>query len=491
LNNARLYTEGIVNTIRDPLLILDNSMRVKRATSGFYNRFKTNEKDTEGQYLYELTNGQWDIPELRKLLQDILPAKRELQDFEVTQVFPGMGKRNMLLNARRLDNINGEQLILLAIEDVTDKRKVEEGLAEAERLLGESRERLKFAVDSAGLGTWDYDPRRDELACDRRCKEVFGVSPLAMVDLQCFYGMIHADDRQALEDKVNQTLSDNKNGEFEAEYRTVPIDGRSQWLKIKGRAYYDIDGHAIRFIGTLLDVTIQRLMDVAVNELLRKKDEFISVASHELKTPITSLKLLLQTMERTTAGNAEMKAFVVSIKKSIRQVDKLSELIGDLLDVTKIQSGKMDLQKTTFLLDELVKECCEEQQAQSVRHQLVIEGDKDVNVFADRNRMEQVLDNLISNAIKYSPDSETVIVRVEKVDEGVKISVVDFGIGISANKVPLIFDRFYRVDESSRRYAGLGLGLYISSEIIRRHNGSIDIKSEEGKGSTFWFVIPN
>jgi len=317
------------------------------------------------------------------------------------------------------------------------------------------------------------------------------VSPLAIVDLRCFYGLIHTEDRQALEDKVNQTLAGDKNGEFEAEYRTIPIDGKSKWLKTKGRAYFDKQGRAIRFIGTLLDVTLQKLMDVAVNELLRKKDEFISVASHELKTPITSLRLLLQTMERTTAGSTEMKAFVASVKKSIRQVDKLSELIGDLLDVTKIQSGKMELQKTTFLLDELVKECCEEQQAQSARHKLVIEGDRDLMVFADRNRIEQVLVNLISNAIKYSPDSETVIVRVEKVIEGVKISVIDFGIGISANKVPLIFDRFYRVDESSRRYAGLGLGLYISSEIIRRHDGYIDIKSEEGKGSTFWFVIPN
>jgi len=491
LNNSRQYTDGIVNTIRDPLLILDGNLRVRRTTSGFYNKFKTNEKETEGKYLFDLNNGMWDIPALREILENILPAKKELHDFEVTQVFPGLGKRNMLLNARRLDNVNGEQMILLAIEDITDKRKVEQGLAEAERLLGESRERLKFAVDSAGLGTWDYDPQRDDLVSDRRCKEIFGVSPLAIVDLRCFYGLIHTEDRQALEDKVNQTLAGDKNGEFEAEYRTIPIDGKSKWLKTKGRAYFDKQGRAIRFIGTLLDVTLQKLMDVAVNELLRKKDEFISVASHELKTPITSLRLLLQTMERTTAGSTEMKAFVASVKKSIRQVDKLSELIGDLLDVTKIQSGKMELQKTTFLLDELVKECCEEQQAQSARHKLVIEGDRDLMVFADRNRIEQVLVNLISNAIKYSPDSETVIVRVEKVIEGVKISVIDFGIGISANKVPLIFDRFYRVDESSRRYAGLGLGLYISSEIIRRHDGYIDIKSEEGKGSTFWFVIPN
>jgi two-component system CheB/CheR fusion protein len=157
LNNARLYTEGIVSTIRDPLLILDQALRVKRATAGFYSKFKTKEKDTEGQYIYNLGNRQWDIPQLRELLEDILPDKKELQDFEVTHIFPGIGRRIMYLNARQILNVNGDPLILLAIEDITDKRMVQQGLAEAERLLNESKDRLKSAVDSAGLGTWDYN----------------------------------------------------------------------------------------------------------------------------------------------------------------------------------------------------------------------------------------------------------------------------------------------------------------------------------------------
>jgi len=490
LNNARLYTEGIVNTIRDPLLILDNNLRVKRATSGFYTKFKTSEKETEGHYLYEISNGQWDIPKLRELLDNILPAKKELDDFEVTQVFPLLGKRSMCLNARQIDNINGEPLILLAIEDITYKRKVEEGLAEAERLLTESRERLKFAVDSAGLGTWDYDPQTRELICDKRCKEVFGFVPAASVDLPCFYEMIDPDDRADLENKINEALANKDHGEFDAEYRTIPINGKVKWLKAKGRAYFNDQGVATRFIGTLLDITIQKLIDVATIELLRKKDEFISIASHELKTPITSLKLMLQMMERTTVKNEEMKDFIGSVKKSIKQVDKLVGLIKDLLDVTKIQSGKLELQKTTFLLDDLVRECCEESQMQSPHHKLTIEGDTNITVNADRNRLEQVLVNLISNAIKYSPEADKVIIRVERVPEGAKISITDFGIGIPADKLPMIFDRFYRVDEKSQRYAGLGLGLYISSEIIRRHDGYIIIESEVGKGSTFWFVIP-
>jgi two-component system CheB/CheR fusion protein len=490
LNDARLYTEGIVNTIRDPLLILDNHLRVKRATAGFYSKFKTNEKETEGHYLYDLSNGQWNIPKLRELLENVLPAKKELEDFDVTQVFSLLGKRSMCLNARQIENLNGEPLILLAIEDITYKRKVEEGLVEAERLLSESRERLKFAVDSAGLGTWDYDPQTKDLIWDKRCKEIYGYEPRALVDMASFYKVIYPDDRVRVENKINETLQDPKLGEYDAEYRTVPIDGRVKWLKAKGRVYYDEDGKAIRFIGTLLDITFQKLIDDATRELLIKKDEFISIASHELRTPITSLKVALQMIERTTSKNEEMKGLQSLVVKSLKQVDKLIELIKDLLDVTKMQAGKLELRKSEFNLGELIDECCGELQAQPKSHQLIVKGNANFDIYADRNRIEQVLVNLISNAIKYSPESDKVIIDVEQVDKGVKIAVTDFGIGIPQNKIPLIFDRFYRVDDHNQKYAGLGLGLYISAEIVRRHKGQINIESKEGQGSTFWFVIP-
>ncbi len=490
LNNARMYTEGIVNTIRDPLLILDNDLRIKRATTGFYSKFKTNEKETEGRYIYDLSNGQWDIPRLRELLENILPARKELEDFEVTQIFEHLGKRSMCLNARQIENINGQQLILLAIEDITYKKKVEDGLAEAERLLSESRERLKFAVDSAGLGTWDYDPQTKELLWDKRCKEIYGFGPATYVDMATFYKMVHVDDRAMVENKTNETLMKGDTGEYDVEYRTVPIDGAIKWLKSKGRAYFDESGQPVRFIGTLLDITVQKLIDEATRELLIKKDEFISVASHELRTPITSLKASLQMMARTTEKNEGMKPVHGFVQRSLKQVDKLIELIRDLLDVTAIQSGKLELNKTDFELGELIMECCEELQEHTHTHKLIIEGDINISVHADRNRMEQVLINLISNAIKYSPESDKVIITVKRIAGGVKVAITDFGIGIAKNKLPFIFDRFYRVDEKSQKYAGLGLGLYISSEIIRRHEGHINIESEEGKGSTFWFIMP-
>jgi len=491
VNNARLYTEGIVNTIRDPLLILDKDLRIKRATAGFYHKFLTTERETEGQFIYDLGNQQWDIPRFRELLQNVLPAKKEIADFEVTHTFPGIGRRTMFLNARQIDNINGEQLILLALEDITDKRKVEAGLAEAERLLSESKERLKFAIDSAGLGTWDYDPQARELVWDKRCKEIFDMSPTSTVDARAFLGMIHPDDRTRVEGRVRETLLAGGSGEFDIEFRTTAIHEKTKWLKAKGRAYFNKDGKAIRFIGTLLDITVQKLIDEATRELLAKKDEFISIASHELRTPITSLKAALQMIERMATKNEEMKPALTFVQKGIKQVDKLIELIKDLLDVTKIQAGKLELRKTTFTLDELIAECCGELQAQSEKHELLVKGDKNVQVHADKNRIEQVIINLLSNAIKYSPDGEKVVLTITQIDEGTKIAISDFGIGIPKSKQQFLFDRFYRVDDTSQKYAGLGLGLYISAEIVRQHKGHINIDSEEGKGSTFWFVIPN
>jgi two-component system CheB/CheR fusion protein len=413
-----------------------------------------------------------------------------MEDFEVEQIFPVIGKRSMCLNARQIDNVNGEQLILLAIEDITDKRKIEHGLAEVERLLNESKERLKFAVDSAGLGTWDYAPQTKELVLDKRCREIFGLLPSAPITIDVFLEKIHPDDRTRVESNIRETLHDINSGEFDIEFRTIAISEKNKWLKAKGRAYFNEHGVAIRFIGTLLDITVQKLIDEATRELLSKKDEFISIASHELKTPVTSLKAVLQILERTTLDKEEMKSVHAFVQKANKQVDKLTELIKDLLDVTKIQAGKLELKRTGFILGELIEECWEGLQANTLQHSILLEGEVNVEIYADRNRLEQVLVNLISNAIKYSPESDKVIITVEKLAEGVKIAITDFGIGIAQDKIPLLFDRFYRVDENSQRYTGLGLGLFISAEIVKQHQGHIYVESKEGKGSTFWFTIP-
>ena len=168
----------------------------------------------------------------------------------------------------------------------------------------------------------------------------------------------------------------------------------------------------------------------------------------------------------------------------------MTEIIDDLLDVTRIQSGKMPLNCTEYVFYDSVQECINEIMAYTPKHQIVVEKNYPALIYADRTRIEQVMVNLINNAIKYSPDAEKVVINIEKIGPDLRFSVTDFGIGIPEDKQSQIFDRFFRVHESSQNYSGLGLGLYISAEIINRHNGRVGMESDEGKGSTFWFSLP-
>ena len=233
-----------------------------------------------------------------------------------------------------------------------------------------------------------------------------------------------------------------------------------------------------------------QVMQQAAEELIVKKDEFMSIASHELKTPITSLKASLQVVERMVDKNEVLEPVIPFVQKASKQVNKLTEIIHDLLDVTRMQAGKLELIKTDFNLTEIIKECADQYQSEDNRHKIQIDADPVLMVHADRNRLDQVINNFLTNAIKYSPEGELVSIGAEKLENGaVKVHVTDYGIGIPDDKLENIFDRFYRVENTSKNYSGIGLGLYISSEIIKRHNGQIGVNSTLGEGSTFWFTV--
>jgi len=234
----------------------------------------------------------------------------------------------------------------------------------------------------------------------------------------------------------------------------------------------------------------QQVLKLATEELMAKKDEFMSIASHELKTPITSVKASLQVLQRMAAKNEALVETVPFVEKAARQVNKLTDIIHELLDVTRVQAGKLELHQTEFNLIELVEECVEQCQAEDGNQKIKIEGEKTVMVNADRNRVEQVISNLLTNAIKYSPSHKQISISIERRDNSlVKISVKDQGIGIPADKIENVFDRFYRVENNSPHLSGLGLGLYISSEIIKRHGREIGVESTPEKGSVFWFTL--
>ena len=219
----------------------------------------------------------------------------------------------------------------------------------------------------------------------------------------------------------------------------------------------------------------------------RKKDEFISIASHELKTPLTTLKAFFQLAGREMQPQQKSYNFFGNAN---RQLNRMERLITDLLDVSRINSGKMEYNFEEFDIQKLLKDTIESAQQISPGHRLVLEESAAVNVNGDRHRIEQVIVNLLSNAVKYSPEADKVLISLELEDNGVRVVVKDFGIGIAKKHLGSLFERYYRIEGSQYHFQGLGLGLFISSEIVKRHGGSISVQSELGKGSVFTFELP-
>ncbi|MGZ5284409.1 MAG: ATP-binding protein, partial [Kaistella sp.] len=295
-----------------------------------------------------------------------------------------------------------------------------------------------------------------------------------------FTKIIHPEDTDRLR-KIWSESCINQKG-FEIEYR-VFNSGKKEYLWFLTRAQPVLkNNEVVKWIGTSTNIH-------EFKNLVTQKDTFLGIASHELKTPLTSLKLYAQVLERMLKKSGDEKNAEFA-KKMDLQVIKLTSLIGDLLDVTKINSGKIHLNNDVFDFEKLVQESVEEMQM-STLHQIEITTENVGMVFADRERISQVITNLISNAIKYSPDAEKIMIEINGDGKEVIFTVKDFGIGMPVEKKDRVFEQYYRVsgDEQST-FPGLGLGLYIASQIVERSKGKIWVNSVLGKGSTFSFSLP-
>jgi signal transduction histidine kinase len=231
-----------------------------------------------------------------------------------------------------------------------------------------------------------------------------------------------------------------------------------------------------------------RLYDESQRAIMLR-DEFISVASHELKTPVTSLKIYGQALHHRFAerGHADLSKYFIKMDD---QINKLNKLISDLLDVSKIEHGRLEFAMSKFSLQDVVREAVEALQTAN-GHKLLIEGTLKRKVFGDRYRVYQVVTNLLTNAIKYSPKADKVIIKLGESSHGTSVTVQDFGIGIDKKHNEKLFDKFYRVSTShGTTYPGLGIGLFIVKQIIQRHDGELKVISEKGKGSQFTFTLP-
>jgi two-component system phosphate regulon sensor histidine kinase PhoR len=293
--------------------------------------------------------------------------------------------------------------------------------------------------------------------------------------------VIHPDDLAATNERYLTALKAGDAFEMENRYKRAS-DGAYRWHLNRAVPLKNEDGEIVFWVGTATDIEDQK-------KEMEKRDEFIGIASHELKTPLTSLKGYLQLITSTKKDDVPPKV-VQYVEKANKALGKLQSLINDLLDVSKIRAGKLEYAFDVINISDLITACIEN--AEHIYPENTFEN-KDGNEFlvnGNLERLEQVLMNFISNAVKYSHQSKKVIIKSERKTNCVRVSVIDFGIGLSQDQKEHIFERFYRVEDKKFLTSGLGMGLYISAEIVHNHGGEIGVEGELDNGCTFYFELP-
>ena len=356
-----------------------------------------------------------------------------------------------------------------------------DGQKRAEQTLKASEERFRALAESVPQFVWTTRADGYLEYWNQQYADYCHASP-EQLQGYAWRQFLHPDEHDAV---VAARLHSLTTGEpYKIEYRLR--EGRAgtyRWFLARGVPVRNEAGQIVTWFGTCTDIEEQKQTE-------QRKDDFLSMASHELKTPLTSLKLQTQLLEKKLAkrGIAET---VPALARMEKLVNHLERLVGELLDVSKIQVGKLEYIRETLNLDELIHEVAEAAQQISTTHSVKVSSVGPISIIGDRDRLGQVFTNLISNAIKYSPDASEVEVEIKVSAETATVSVRDQGIGIPREQREKIFERFYRaVAPNQKAFPGFGMGLYIVTEIVKRHEGTITVESEMGKGSAFHVTLP-
>jgi len=470
------YAKEVIDSMNESLIMLTDHLKIMHANKGFYSTFRVSPHETEGFELFEIMNSAWDIPELREQLHLLQGRNIPFTHLELTRDFPKVGRKTIWVKADKCQMKEGdESIIFLAVQDITEQKRMEEhlkGNEERLHLLIKNASDIITVLDENGLITYESPA----------IEPVLGYRPDERIGRSIHNdSIVHPDDRYikiGLLQKAITSPTQNISGEFRlrhknGSYRTMDaiFNNMLDNKKING------------IIATYRDVTERKSLE-------QHKDEFIAIASHELKTPVTSLKAYLQILEESVAkkNNIQSSDLLIKINK---QVDRLGVLIKDLLDFTRIEGGNLKYRQEQYELNELVVEIVGEVQFTTRQHKIYTQLSRPVLITGDRYRTGQVLTNLLNNAIKYSPQTDRIIVSTKVDKQTIIVSIQDFGIGIEQEFQAKVFDRFFRLKETEHyHFPGLGLGLYIAAEFVKRQGGNIWLTSELGKGSIFYFQLP-
>jgi PAS domain S-box-containing protein len=490
------FAENIVQTIREPLLVLDEELRVEVANQSFYRDFKVTPEQTLGRWIGELGDGQWDVSALRKLLDKVLLTEGDFNDYQIEHNFPGLGHRTMLLNARRLDGARkSAKRILLAIEDVTKRRAIEQQIE-----ISEVRYRRLFEAAHDGI-----------LILNTRTRRITDVNPF-LVNL-LGYPREHFIGKELWEIGIFRDKAANKKAMQELHemgsirFEDLPLqdrNGNRHPVEIVANVYQELHEPVIQCnIRDIADrVRFEREREaLLVNEQAwrmeaeaanRAKDLFLATLSHEVRTPLSVILGWVAILRGDKCTEADLKEGMEVIERNCKAQ---ARLIEDMLDVSRIVSGKLQLEVGSCELTEVIHAAIEvvrpAADAKRVRIETRLEATAST-AWCDSNRMRQVVWNLLSNAVKFTPHGGIVRVTLDRYGSTTQIQVSDDGQGISSEFLPFVFDRFRQADSTARRrLGGLGLGLSIVKHIMEVHGGTVLAESAgEGRGATFTVRLP-
>lgn len=362
------------------------------------------------------------------------------------------------------------------VRDITDLKNFEEKISESEK-------KYRFLADSMPQIVWIGEPDGKLTYFNKSTLDYSGKNYNEFVEGDGWLEIVHPDERKENLRLWAKSVRTKKPFFFEHRFRNKVNEYR--WFMSRAYPEKDEFGNVTKWVGTSTDID-----DMKKQEM--QKNDFIKMANHELKTPVTTIKGYVQLLKKMR-GDSEDKFLVNSLNTIENQVNKLTVLIGDLLDISRIESGKLPLNKKGFSLLKLVTETIEDIKASEPSHHINFElmHAADVEVYADKDRITQVLNNLLTNAIKYSPNAKTVNVELFVQKQTAIVSVEDFGIGMDKEELRKIFDRFYRVSgDDEETFPGFGIGLFIVKDIMDRHEGKIWVESEKNRGSKFYFSLP-
>jgi two-component system cell cycle sensor histidine kinase PleC len=509
------YAESIINTVREPLILLDQHLRVVMVSRSFYEFFKVKPKETVGQLIYDLGNKQWDIPLLRELLETILPQKTTFDNYEVEHEFATIGRRVMLLNARQIEPAMGkDRVILLAIEDITTRKEFEAGLERTRKELevikksaDEAREFAESIINTIREPLISLDQHLRVVSVSRSFYEYFKVRPEETVG-QLIYDLGNKQWDIPLLRELLETILPQKttfdNYEVEHEFATI---GRRVML-LNARQIEQAMGKDRVILLAIEDITARRAvedgLEKAHDELkelatelaraARVKSEFLANMSHELRTPLNSINGFSEVLYDETFGplNEKQKQYVNNVLTSGKH---LLLLINQILDMAKVEAGKMTLALSNLpmnvLLNEISTLVADLVNKNKLNFLLEIADDLP-NIEADELKVKEIVYNLLSNAIKFTSEGGQIGMWARKADSGIEIEVWDTGIGIAPENIDKIFEGFFRVDTPySRVTEGTGLGLPLSKKLVELHGGKLTVESGGvGKGTSVRFTLP-